>query len=164
MLTGRPGDRRVTVRVIVTPLFPTVQSYSTRLLECAILHCVEKGGGVTRTRARGELESLVLSILRRSPTPLNAGDIQAECTEPTPAYTTVLTALERLRAKGEVERVGNAVRGITFVASRSAHEQALTTIDTTLNASQDRDAVLLKFAGTLSDREVQLLKSALRNR
>lgn len=138
--------------------------YGTDSLECAILHHVEKGDGVTRTRARGELESLILSVLRASRTPLNGGEIQALCTEPTPAYTTVLTALERLRSKGEVERVGNAVRGITFAATRSVHEQALSTIETALDASQDRDAVLLKFAGSLNDREVELLKSALRNR
>ncbi len=119
---------------------------------------------MTRTRARGELESLILSILRRHDAPLNAGDIQAACTEPTPAYTTVLTALERMRIKGDVERVGEAARGILFTATRSVEEQALNTITEALDASQNRDAVLLKFAGTLSAREIDILQSALRDR
>jgi predicted transcriptional regulator len=138
--------------------------YGTNSLECAILHHVEKEGLMPRTRARGELESLILSILRDSQDPLNAGEIQLACTEPTPAYTTVLTALERLRQKGDVERVGEAARGIRFVATRSDQEQALTTIADALDASRDRDGVLLKFAGTLSEREVSLLQNALRDR
>ncbi|MEY5017823.1 MAG: hypothetical protein RL431_872 [Actinomycetota bacterium] len=117
-----------------------------------------------RTRARGELESLILSILRDSATALNAGEIQAACTEPTPAYTTVLTALERLRVKGDVDRVGEAARGIRFVATRSDQEQALSTITDALDASRDRDGVLLKFAGTLSDRDIALLQRVLRDR
>jgi predicted transcriptional regulator len=76
----------------------------------------------------------------------------------------VLTALERLRQKGDVERVGEAARGIRFVATRSDQEQALTTIADALDASRDRDGVLLKFAGTLSEREVSLLQNALRDR
>lgn len=115
----------------------------------------------TRSRAHGELESLVLRIVRSAERPLTAAEIRVLCTEPLPAHTTVLTALERLRVKGDIARVGDAARSITFVATRTTDESAVDVILGALDSSVDRHAVLSKFAGSLTDSDVALLRAAV---
>ncbi|PTW91640.1 putative transcriptional regulator [Microbacteriaceae bacterium MWH-Ta3] len=115
----------------------------------------------TRSRGHGELESLVLRIVREADRPLTAAEIRLCCTEPLPAHTTVLTALERLRVKGDIVRVGDASRSITFTATRSTDESAVDTILEALDSSQSRGDVLMKFAGSLSADDVELLRIAM---
>ncbi|WP_375385471.1 BlaI/MecI/CopY family transcriptional regulator [uncultured Microbacterium sp.] len=115
----------------------------------------------TRTRGRGELEGEVLSILRQHAEPVGAAEIQAAFTEPTPAYTTILTALERLIDKGEVTRHAESPRKVRFAARLSAADNASDSMHRALDGIDDRRAALLKFAGTLDADDVAMLRSAL---
>ncbi len=115
----------------------------------------------TRSRARGELENEVLTILRGHSVPVGAADIQAAFTEPTPAYTTILTALDRLIDKGEVTRHAESPRKVRFAARLSAAENASDSMHRALEGTDDRRAALLQFAGDLDADDVEMLRSAL---
>ena len=118
----------------------------------------------TRTRAPGQLESEVLRILRAHSGSIGAREIQGEFLTNVPAYTTILTALDRLVEKGEVEREQLSPRKMRFRATRSAAEDASATMRGALDAIDDRRAALLKFTGDLDEDDLALLRSALRSR
>ncbi len=112
-------------------------------------------------RERGELESGVLRVLWESSEPIGASEIQKLIPEPTPAYTTVLTVLDRLEAKGLVERSGTSLRKVKFSASKSSEELASQTMLGALDDVLNREEALLKFAGNLSQSDIALLSKAL---
>lgn len=115
----------------------------------------------THGRARGELENEVLTILRAHAEPVGAATIQEAFTEPTPAYTTILTALDRLIDKGEVTRHADSPRKVRFAARLSAAENASDSMHRALERTDDRRAALLRFAGDLDPDDVDMLRSAL---
>lgn len=115
----------------------------------------------SRSRGRGELENEVLDILRRHDAPVGAADIQDAFTKPTPAYTTILTALDRLIGKGDVVRHAESPRKMRFSARLSAAESASDSMHRALQSSTDRRAALLQFAGDLDPDDVEMLRSAL---
>ena len=117
-----------------------------------------------RTRAWGELERDILRQLWSSETSLSAKQIQEDVPGETPAYTTVLTILERLREKGLVDRMEESPRKVRFSPTRTAAEHASESMHDALDALEDRRAALLKFAGNLADDDVQLLQEALASR
>jgi predicted transcriptional regulator len=114
-----------------------------------------------RTRARGELEGEILRILREDGGELSAIEIQPRLTGHPPAYTTVMTALERLHKKGEVVRSSDSPRRIRFRAARSGEENASATMLSALDGAGDRRAALLSFAGNLDPADVELLRAAI---
>ncbi len=114
-----------------------------------------------RTRGKGELEAGVLTILREHGEPIGAGEIQESFTGHVPAYTTILTALDRLVEKGEVVRHAPSPRKVRFMAARSAVEDATDTMLRALSQIDDRKAALLKFAGDLDEDDVEMLRAAL---
>lgn len=114
-----------------------------------------------RTRGSGELEAEVVAILRRSGSSMSAAEIQEQCSGHTPAYTTVLTILDRLGAKGLVEREARSPRRVRFRAVRDDVEHATDTITGALDATIDRRAVLLRFAGALDAQDADVLRRAL---
>lgn len=114
-----------------------------------------------RTRERGELEAEVMRILWDAATPMSAREIQAMFTGHTPAYTTVMTALERLQKKGDVVRSGDSPRKIRFHATRSGDEHIGRSMMTALDAADDRQAALLRFAGNLEPEDIELLRRAI---
>ncbi|MDX2377593.1 BlaI/MecI/CopY family transcriptional regulator [Microbacterium sp. LRZ72] len=114
-----------------------------------------------RRRGHGELESEVLAILRRHTAPIGAADIKAAFTDPTPAYTTILTALDRLIHKGEVTRHAESPRKVRFAARLSAAETASDSMHSALEGLDDRRAALLQFAGDLDADDVKMLRAAL---
>src|SRR6185437_14621144 len=79
---------------------------------------------------------------------------------PTHAYTTVLTVLDRLQRKQMVRRTkdGRAHR-YTAAASREAYTAEL--MLEALGAAPDRDAVLVRFAETVTESEARVLRQAL---
>ena len=111
-------------------------------------------------RAFGELEQQVLSVLWAADTPLIPREVQEKLTDP-PAYTTVMTILDRLQRKGAATR---RPRGRAFayeaVVSESAvaaqHARAL------LANGHDRRAVLQGFVEVLSDDDSHELARLLR--
>ena len=113
-----------------------------------------------RTRERGELEGEVMQILWASDEAISARDIQDRFSGRTPAYTTLMTALDRLERKGQVQRQAESPRKVRFSATHSAGEHAGDRMLTALNNTGDREAALLQFAGNLDEADVALLMSA----
>lgn len=114
-----------------------------------------------RTRERGELEVTVMRILWEASEPLSARDIQAVFTGHVPAYTTLMTALERLQKKGDVVRSGDSPRKVRFRAARSGDEHVGRSMMTALDGAGDRQAALLQFAGNLAEEDLDLLRGAI---
>jgi predicted transcriptional regulator len=117
-------------------------------------------------RVRGELEAEVLRLLRAADAPLTAKQLQATFGAEPPAVTTVLTVLDRLRRKGLVER-SDARTNITFTAVQSESEHAVESMLQSLQAvsdTDDRQSVLLRFAGDLDHADAELLAQALQLR
>lgn len=115
----------------------------------------------TTTRARGALESEILRLLWARTVPIGARELLEGFTEPIPAYTTILTTLERLEKKGLVERSGDSPRRVLFAATSSEDEHVSRTMIEALGDSGDRQATLLRFAGNLGPEDLSLLRSAL---
>ena len=99
-----------------------------------------------RTRERGELEGEVMRILWEASEPLSARDIQAVFTGHVPAYTTLMTALERLQKKGDVVRSGDSPRKVRFHAARSGDEHVGRSMMTALDGAGDRQAGAMDVA------------------
>ncbi len=114
-----------------------------------------------RTRARGELESEVLRVLREHHEPIGASEVRESVRGSVPALTTVLTALDRLVDKGEAVRTAESPRRVRFHAARTDAESASGVMRDALVSVSDRRAALLQFAGDLDDRDVALLVDAL---
>ncbi len=114
-----------------------------------------------RTRERGELEGEVMRILWEATEPLNVREIQAVFTGHVPAYTTLMTALDRLQKKGDVLRTGDSPRKIRFHAARSGEEHAGRSMMSALEIAGDRQAALLQFAGNLDPEDLALLRGAI---
>lgn len=76
------------------------------------------------------------------------------------AYTTAMTVIERLRAKGWLvrERTG---RSYLYSATYGEHEYAAHLMNSVLEQACDRSAALLSFAGQLDDSEAEALRDAL---
>ncbi|MFD9520741.1 BlaI/MecI/CopY family transcriptional regulator [Streptomyces sp. NPDC059979] len=118
------------------------------------------GGDPSRRRGQGELESQVLTALCQAPGPVTAGWVQ-ECLGSGLAYTTVMTILTRLQAKGAVarERVG---RSFEWMAVADEAGLAALRMRKVLDAESDREAVLASFVTALTPGDEQLLRDLLR--
>ena len=114
-----------------------------------------------KTRAQGQLESEIVGVLHRSAEPLGAAEIQEALPGKKPAYTTVLTSLERLVAKGRVRRMALSPRRVKFAPVRSEAEDASDSMLSALATVEDRRAALVKFVGNLDDVDSALLRAAL---
>lgn len=93
--------------------------------------------------------------------PISAREVQEALSGPEAATTTVLTVLDRLHRKGLVRRCGDGPRKVRFTAAQSGEEQASTTMLSALGGANNREAVLLKFAGNLQPDDVDVLLRAL---
>ncbi|NEB96047.1 BlaI/MecI/CopY family transcriptional regulator [Streptomyces bauhiniae] len=113
----------------------------------------------TRRRGQGELEGLVLSALRETPAPASAGWVQEHLGGGL-AYTTVITILTRLLAKGAVtrERAGRSFvwTPVSDQAGLAAHRMRKV-----LDGESDREAVLSRFVTSLAPDDERLLRHLL---
>lgn len=116
----------------------------------------------TRSRQPGELERSVMSVLWRTG-PLSASEVRRTLPEPAPAITTVLTVLDRLRAKGLVTRDDEG-SSLVFSAAVSESDHTASAMLAALESSDDRGAALVRFAGDLTASEVAMLRAALDSR
>ncbi|WP_369142568.1 BlaI/MecI/CopY family transcriptional regulator [Streptomyces sp. R44] len=124
---------------------------------------VERNGGgadpAPRRRGLGELEAQVLGVLRGAAEPVPVAWVQERLGGDL-AYTTVITILTRLHAKGAVarERVGRS-----FVWTAVADEAGLAALRMrrVLDAEADREAVLASFVTALSPNDERLLRELL---
>lgn len=111
-------------------------------------------------RKLGELERAVMDVLWDHGRPAAVREVVVALAERDPAYTTVMTVLDRLAKKGFVdrERDGRAWR-YTAAATREAYVSRLM-LDA-LAMTGDRDAALAHFAHSVSSPEAAVLSQAL---
>ena len=117
------------------------------------------GDDSSARRAAGELESAVLGVLHAAGEPLSPGTVRERLGGDL-AYTTVVTILSRLHAKGVLER---ARAGRAYLYAPVADEPGLAArrMATVLAAEPDREAVLARFVSGLSESDEQLLRRML---
>ena len=116
---------------------------------------------MTTSRNRGELEADLMNVLWNASGPLTAREVQDSFTVKVPAITTVITVLDRMRAKGSVVREATGGRSHVFSATRSRVLEITETMSTALHGADDRTAALLLFAGALSEEDRQFLRAAI---
>ncbi len=111
-------------------------------------------------RRRGALEQEVLACLAAAGRPSTVADVQAELGGDL-AYTTVLTALSRLYAKGALTREP-AGRGYAY-ALPADPGAAVTArrMSRLLDSREDRAGVLARFVADLSPEDERLLTELL---
>ncbi|MER5766308.1 BlaI/MecI/CopY family transcriptional regulator [Streptomyces sp. NPDC001985] len=117
------------------------------------------GGPGPRRRGQGELEAAVLGVLGGAPGPVGAGWVRERIGGGL-AYTTVITILTRLHAKGAVARERT---GRSFVWTPVADEAGLAALRMrkVLDGEPDRQAVLASFVTALSPGDERLLRELL---
>ena len=117
------------------------------------------GDDSSARRAAGELESAVLGVLHAAGEPLSPGTVRERLGSDL-AYTTVVTILSRLHAKGVLER---ARAGRAYLYAPVADEPGLAArrMATVLAAEPDREAVLARFVSGLSESDEQSLRRML---
>lgn len=101
-----------------------------------------------------------MDVLWSAPEAMTVRQVTAALTDRGPAYTTVMTVLDRLAGKGLVRRDkdGRAWR-YTAAASRDAYVSEL--MRTALDLSGDRDAALTHFVRSVSEPDARVLREAL---
>jgi predicted transcriptional regulator len=113
-----------------------------------------------RARMHGELEMAVMDILWETGGALSARQVQALFEVPVPAITTVSTVIERLRTKGWVSAV-ETPRAKLYSVTRSREAHTAELMANALTTTGDRTAALMHFAGTLTDEERAVLRTAI---
>lgn len=115
--------------------------------------------GRERRRARGELEAQVVAALREATRPATTAWVQRRLGGSL-AYTTVITILTRLLAKGVVTR---QKAGRSFVWAPTTDEAGLAALRMrrVLDGESDREAVLARFVTTLPPDDEQMLRELL---
>ncbi|MEU0088494.1 BlaI/MecI/CopY family transcriptional regulator [Streptomyces sp. NPDC006274] len=119
----------------------------------------DSGRQPPRRRGQGELEGQVLAALRDAPGPVNTAWVQERLGGDL-AYTTVITILTRLHAKGAVSRER---AGRSFAWTPNADEAGLAALRMRrmLDAEADREAVLASFVTALPADDEELLRALL---
>ena len=114
-------------------------------------------------RPRGTLEREILACLAAAERPLSPAEVRAELGDRL-AYTTVMTTLSRLHAKGAVSRQP-AGRGYAYeLRGDPAQAQASMTAHRMLRlleTGSDRAGVLSRFVADLSHEDERLLSDLL---
>ena len=117
------------------------------------------GDDAAGRRAAGELEAAVLSVLQAAGSALSPGEVRDRLGGDL-AYTTVVTILSRLHAKGVLER-RKAGRAFLYMPVADEPGLAARRMARVLNAEPDREAVLARFVSGLSDADEELLRRML---
>ncbi|WP_104092221.1 BlaI/MecI/CopY family transcriptional regulator [Arthrobacter sp. GMC3] len=117
----------------------------------------------------GDLERAVMDLLWEHPEAITANTLRDLLSQRTSdagldsrplAVTTVLTVLSRLEKKGLVERERSSrPHRYRSVTSRAEHTAEL--MLEVLGSAPDREAVLARFIGTVSDGEADTLRKLL---
>jgi predicted transcriptional regulator len=112
--------------------------------------------GTGGRRGAGELEAEVLAVLQRADAALSPGEVKERIGGDL-AYTTVVTILSRLHAKGIL---GRHKAGRAFLYSPVADSPGLAArrMVRVLDAESDREAVLARFVGALSESDENMLR------
>ena len=110
-------------------------------------------------RAAGELEAAALAVLQSAGTPLTPAQVR-DSLEGDLAYTTVVTILSRLHAKGVLTRL-RAGRAYCYTPVADEPGLAARRMRGVLDAEEDREAVLARFVSGLSPEDEQVLRRML---
>ena len=110
-------------------------------------------------RAAGELEAAVLAVLQGAGAPLSPAEVR-ERIGGALAYTTVVTILSRLHAKGVLER-HKAGRAYLYAPVADQPGLAARRMTRVLDGEADREAVLARFVSGMSPADEQLLRRML---
>jgi predicted transcriptional regulator len=113
-----------------------------------------------KRRPAGALEAEIVAALWAAGEPLTPKSVQAELGGKL-AYTTVMTALTRLHEKGVVSREKRG-RAYAYTAVLDSPGIAAARMRELLERGGDREAVLARFLGTLSDADERTLVELLR--
>jgi predicted transcriptional regulator len=130
------------------------------------------GAAGAERRAAGALEAEILAIVRAADGPLTPGEVRQRLAPATQAgpdqadgqrgelsYSTVVTIVSRLHAKGLLARQ-RAGRGFTYTPVDEA-SLAASRMGQVLGSENDHDAVLSRFVSGLSSRDARLLRELL---
>ena len=127
----------------------------------------QRTGGERRTaspvpnrRAAGELEDEVLAALWSDTEPMTAAQVHAMLGDDL-AYTTVLTILSRLFAKGLAERA-KIGRAYAYRPTVDAADRAADQMRQLLERRSNHEAVLARFVENLSAADERLLRRLVR--
>jgi predicted transcriptional regulator len=116
-------------------------------------------GAAPGRRAAGQLEAAALDALQRAGSALSPGEVRERLGGEL-AYTTVVTILSRLHAKGMLSRYKDGrVHRYAPVADQPG--LAARRMARVLDEEADREAVLARFVSSLSDRDEELLRKML---
>ena len=118
----------------------------------------DHGGDAVR-RPAGELEAAVMAVLQAARSPLSPAEVRGRLGGDL-AYTTVVTILSRLHAKGVLDR-RKAGRAFRYVPVADEPGLAARRLARMLDAEPDREAVLARFVSGLSGRDEKLLRRML---
>jgi len=121
------------------------------------------GGSGTR-RAAGELEAAALAVLQAAGSALTPGQVRDRLGEQPGgghlAYSTVVTILSRLYAKGVLIR-SRSGRAYSYAPVADEPGLAARRMRGVLEAEPDREAVLARFVSGMSPADEQLLRRML---
>jgi predicted transcriptional regulator len=107
-------------------------------------------------RAAGELSAEILAVLRGADGPLTPGEV-TERLGGGLSYSTVVTTLSRLHAKGDLTRERRS-RAYAYAPVADAAEMAARRMSQALESEPDRDAVLTRFVDQLSPQDEALFR------
>src|SRR5579872_5081816 len=116
-------------------------------------------GGDAARRPAGELEAAVMAVLQAARSPLSPAEVRGRLGGDL-AYTTVVTILSRLHAKGVLDR-RKAGRAFRYVPVADEPGLAARRLARMLDAEPDREAVLARFVSGLSGKDEKLLRRML---
>ena len=117
------------------------------------------GDGAGGRRGAGELEAAILAVLQAAGAPLAPGEVRERLGGEL-AYTTVVTILSRLHAKGVLER-RKAGRAFRYAPVADEPGLAARRMASVLDGEPDREAVLTRFVSGLSASDEDLLRRML---
>lgn len=107
----------------------------------------------------GALEEEVMTYLWATMTPAMPAEVH-QAVAPDLAYTTIMTVLSRLWSKGLLTREPKG-RGYAYSPVRTEAEHRAEEMQTTLEAADDRAAVLSSFVSALSGCDAARLRQLL---
>lgn len=123
---------------------------------------VGQGEGAANTggrRAAGELEAAALAVLQSAGSALTPAQVRAKLGSDL-AYTTVVTILSRLHAKGVLTRIRSG-RAYSYAPVADEPGLAARRMRGVLEAEADREAVLARFVSGLSPDDEHVLRRML---
>jgi predicted transcriptional regulator len=112
-------------------------------------------------RAAGELEAAALAVLQAAGSPLTPAQVRDELGDDL-AYSTVVTILSRLHAKGVLARHRSG-RSYSYAPVTDRPGLAARRMRGVLDAEADREAVLARFVSGLAPEDEQTLRRMLAN-